>query len=65
MKEAIKKADVLIEALPYIKKFHNKLVVIKYGGSILERKRSGKGYWKTLFFKFYGDQTCFSPWRRP
>jgi acetylglutamate kinase len=35
MEEAIKKAKVLIEALPYIKKFHKKIVVIKYGGSIL------------------------------
>ncbi|MCM8770363.1 MAG: acetylglutamate kinase [Candidatus Omnitrophica bacterium] len=35
MEEAIKKAHVLIEALPYIKKFHRKIVVIKYGGSIL------------------------------
>lgn len=35
MEEAIKKAEVLIEALPYIKKFHKKVIVIKYGGSIL------------------------------
>ncbi len=35
MKEAIRKADVLIEALPYIKRFHKKVIVIKYGGSIL------------------------------
>jgi acetylglutamate kinase len=35
MEEAIKKADVLIEALAYIKKFRDKIVVIKYGGSIL------------------------------
>jgi len=35
MEEAIRKADVLIEALPYIKKFHKKIIVIKYGGSIL------------------------------
>jgi len=35
MEHIIKKADVLIEALPYIKKFHNKITVIKYGGSIL------------------------------
>jgi acetylglutamate kinase len=33
--EAIKKADVLIEALPYIKEFRNQVFVIKYGGSIL------------------------------
>ena len=35
MEEAIRKAHVLIEALPYIKSFHKKIVVIKYGGSIL------------------------------
>ncbi|MCX7927160.1 MAG: acetylglutamate kinase [Candidatus Omnitrophica bacterium] len=43
MEEAIKKADVLIEALPYIRQFRDKIIVIKYGGSILgeERIRSG------------------------
>ncbi|MFC1658102.1 acetylglutamate kinase [Candidatus Omnitrophota bacterium] len=35
MEEAIRKADVLIEALPYIKRFRKKIAVIKYGGSIL------------------------------
>jgi len=35
MEEAIRKADVLIEALPYIKRFHKKVIIIKYGGSIL------------------------------
>ncbi|MFH1201922.1 MAG: acetylglutamate kinase [Candidatus Omnitrophota bacterium] len=35
MEEIIRKADVLIEALPYIKAFHKKILVIKYGGSIL------------------------------
>lgn len=35
MEEIIKKADILIEALPYIKAFHKKVLVIKYGGSIL------------------------------
>jgi acetylglutamate kinase len=39
MEEAIKKADVLIEALPYIKRFHKKTAVIKYGGSILGEER--------------------------
>lgn len=29
------KADVLIEALPYIKRFAEKVVVIKYGGNVL------------------------------
>ena len=35
MKQAIKKAKVLMEALPYIKFFFNKAVVIKYGGSAM------------------------------
>ena len=33
MQEFIEKADVLIEALPYIRRFRDKIVVIKYGGS--------------------------------
>ncbi len=36
MQEAIKKAGVLIEALPYIQSFHNKTVVVKFGGSAMD-----------------------------
>jgi acetylglutamate kinase len=36
MKVAIGKADVLIEALPYIKKYHKRIFVVKYGGSALQ-----------------------------
>lgn len=32
MKRAIKRAQILVEALPYIREFHNKSIVIKYGG---------------------------------
>jgi len=32
VEEAMKTAEVLVEALPYIKKFYGKTVVIKYGG---------------------------------
>lgn len=35
MQEYIKKAETLVEALPYINKFHGKTVVIKYGGSAM------------------------------
>ena len=35
MQDIIKKANVLIEALPYIRAFRKKTIVIKYGGSIL------------------------------
>lgn len=33
--QAIGKAQTLIEALPYIRKFYNKIVVVKYGGSAM------------------------------
>src|SRR5258708_19206003 len=34
--EAIRKADVLIEALGYSRKFHGRFTVIKLGGSVME-----------------------------
>ena len=39
MEEAIKKSNVLIEALPYIKKFYGKVFVIKFGGSALSDEK--------------------------
>lgn len=36
MREAIEKADVLIEALGWIRRFRNKVTVIKLGGSVME-----------------------------
>ncbi|MFA5062690.1 MAG: acetylglutamate kinase [Candidatus Omnitrophota bacterium] len=50
MDEAIRKADVLIEALPYIKKFHKKVIVIKYGGSILGEEKIRKGVLEDIVF---------------
>jgi len=38
--EAIRKADVLIEALGYIRKFHGAFVVVKLGGSVMEDPES-------------------------
>ncbi|MBN1676734.1 MAG: acetylglutamate kinase [Kiritimatiellae bacterium] len=38
MKELIAKADVLIEALPYIQTFRNEIIVVKFGGSAMEEK---------------------------
>ncbi len=38
--EAIRKADVLIEALGFIRKFHGKFTVIKLGGSVMEDPES-------------------------
>ena len=35
MNEELKKAQVLVEALPYIQKFNRKIIVVKYGGSAM------------------------------
>ena len=35
MKEIMAKAEVLIEALPYIQRFNRKIIVVKYGGSAM------------------------------
>jgi acetylglutamate kinase len=43
VKEAIKKSRVLIEALPYIKRFAGKVVVIKYGGAAVDEKGIDNG----------------------
>ena len=39
MEQSIHKASVLVEALPYIRQFAGKTVVIKYGGSAMEDPR--------------------------
>lgn len=38
MQKIIEKAGVLIEALPYIQRFHDAVVVVKFGGSAMEDK---------------------------
>ena len=38
MQEILKKAEVLIEALPYIQRFNRKIIVVKYGGSAMVDK---------------------------
>ncbi len=39
MKQILQKAEVLIEALPYIQKFNRKIIVVKYGGSAMSNAR--------------------------
>lgn len=53
MKGVIRKADALIEALPYIKAFHNKIVVVKYGGSALDHEQIRRGVLEDLTFMSY------------
>ncbi len=37
MNDAVKRAEILLEALPYIREFRGKSVIIKYGGSAMEQ----------------------------
>ncbi len=53
--EVIEKADVLIEALPYIRKYRGKFFVIKYGGSTMEEAQMKEHILKDLIFlKYFG-----------
>ncbi|MCX5692860.1 MAG: acetylglutamate kinase [Candidatus Omnitrophica bacterium] len=53
MEKAIKKADVLIEALPYIKSYSGKIFVIKYGGSALINSEIKKKVLEDIVFMSY------------
>ncbi len=44
MQDIIKKANTLIEALPYIQRFSNKTVVIKYGGNAMVEEHLKAGF---------------------
>ena len=53
MEEAIKKSEVLIEALPYIKEFFGKVIVIKFGGSSLHDKDARNMILQDIVFMRY------------
>ena len=44
MDQLIKKADILIEALPYIRNFAGKTIVIKYGGKAMVAEELKEGF---------------------
>ena len=51
----MKDIDVLIEALPYIKKFHNKKILIKYGGhAMIDKDSMSSTARDTVLLKFVG-----------
>ncbi len=39
MEKVLQKAEVLIEALPYIQRFNRKIIVVKYGGSAMSNEQ--------------------------
>ena len=53
VQEAIRKSAVLIEALPYIKAYSGKIVVIKYGGSALINPEIKKRVLQDIVFMSY------------
>ena len=55
MTEVMKKAEVLIEALPYIQKFNRKIIVVKYGGSAMSNEELQKNVIKDVtLLKLFG-----------
>ena len=53
MENIIKKAGILIEAIPYIHAFRKKVFVIKYGGSILDNAPIRKNVLEDIVFLSY------------
>jgi len=54
-KEIDKRGEILLEALPYIKKFWNKIVIVKYGGSAMKDKDLEKQVIKdVILLKYVG-----------
>lgn len=53
MNDVIKKASVLIEAIPYIHAFRKKVFVIKYGGSILDDNKIRHNVLQDIVFLSY------------
>ena len=50
MQKVIEKADVLIEALPYIQRFRGDTVVVKFGGSAMEEQAQVETVLKDIAF---------------
>ena len=50
MQKAIDKAKVLIESLPYIQKFRDAIVVVKFGGSAMENPELVKNTMRDIVF---------------
>ncbi len=48
MEQLLKKAEVLIEALPYIQQFNRKIIVVKYGGSAMSNEELQKNVIKDV-----------------
>ncbi len=50
MQDSIRKADILIEARPYLQAFRGKVIVAKYGGSAIDNPTAMRGILEDLVF---------------
>ncbi|MCH5249564.1 MAG: acetylglutamate kinase [Lachnospiraceae bacterium] len=48
MSRILEKAEILVEALPYIQKFNRKIIVVKYGGSAMSNEELQKNVIKDV-----------------
>ena len=53
MKKRIQKAETLLEALPFIKNFYGKTVVIKYGGNAMSSEQLKEGFAQDIVMMKY------------
>ncbi len=53
MQELINKANVLVEALPWIRQFYGKTIVIKYGGNAMVEERLKEGFARDIILMRY------------
>ncbi len=53
MEELISKAKVLMEALPWIKRFYGKTIVIKYGGNAMVEEQLKEGFARDIILMKY------------
>jgi acetylglutamate kinase len=55
IKNSMERADILLEALPYIKRFYNKTIVIKYGGhAMVDNELKDKFAQDVVMMKYIG-----------
>ena len=53
MQELINKANVLVEALPWIRQFYGKVIVIKYGGNAMVEEGLKEGFARDIILMKY------------
>jgi acetylglutamate kinase len=53
MEELIKKANILMETLPWIKRFYGKTIVIKYGGNAMVEEHLKEGFARDVIMMKY------------